>query len=167
METILQLLLYIALVIVGGSIILQALRKAGIIPKIVAVDRNSIGGANARNSIYKVEVATHEADGSKVPYHEFIARQKQEEYESEFKSWLWNLILTRFPRWRRKMELMGHAVEVASLPTEEQDDAFEREATALKFGYDGIFADMELTQIEAKLRALQGEAKSWLRKHDL
>lgn len=66
---------------------------------------------------------------------------------------------------RRRMELMGHEVEVqasAMLYGQAETEARRREAGALRRGYDGLFRHMTIPQIEAAMLARSVPARAWV-----
>lgn len=147
---------------VGGLIALQmiirGLHMAGILPIYKLVPRSKIGGANGTNTALYVYLA-NDMNAKKER-----AVKGQEFYESDFKSWLFNLFMRVVSKeTRRNMELMGHAVEIALYPPDEQGRVLRDEAKDLKAGYNGLFSDWSIEEIEAGLRRNLGPARRWLK----
>ena len=66
---------------------------------------------------------------------------------------------------RRKMELMGHEVEVQAcviIYGQSEIVARKREAVAMHNGYDGLFRHMSPLKIEAEMRKRSDKARAWV-----
>ncbi|WP_103173794.1 hypothetical protein [Paracoccus sp. SY] len=91
----------------------------------------------------------------------------QEWWESLFKLNPVNLIRTRTSdSARRKMEIMGHAIEVAAevlIYGANENSALHREARAMRAGYDDIFENMSASAVVAAMTAERRDAHAWVK----
>ena len=93
----------------------------------------------------------------------------QEAYEARYKLNPINLIRVRFSkRARREMEIMSHEIEAhaAAVVYARSLAAYRRaEATAMRDGYDGLFASMPTAAIVEAMAARGTEAARWVRRN--
>ncbi|MDB6179017.1 hypothetical protein PAF17_16110 [Paracoccus sp. Z330] len=93
----------------------------------------------------------------------------QEVWESRHKLNPFTLLKTVLSdRAKRRMELMGHEVEVQAAILIYDSNAVRhrnREAAAMKAGYDGIFAGYSIADIQSGMSAQSDEARRWVRKN--
>lgn len=118
-------------------------------------------GRNAMNTLTTVQIVEH-------PFGSWIGILAQEVYECHHR-WKTLNLSHLIPAWRRKLELMGHAIEsyAAFYFDGENLETYElEEAQALKEGYDGLFADVSIGNIICKLRANRNAAKKWVLEHE-
>lgn len=124
--------------------------------KLVKID-----GANGRNWPGVVHL------DPEAPYR--AAVWAQEAYEAVHKLNPFNLLLSPLSkRHQRRMELMSHEIEVqaARIVYASNASAYRlREVVSLKYGYDGLFAEMTQVQIEHLMLANQNAANRWVRQN--
>lgn len=91
----------------------------------------------------------------------------QEWREAMFKLNPVNLIATRLSkRALRRMEVMGHATEVAAevlIYGGDEGAAMDREIEAMRRGYGGLFADVPVVPLKYALTAAQPKARRWVK----
>lgn len=125
------------------------------------VIRRPVKGANARNWPGLV-ILDPEA---RFP----AAIVAQEAWEAIYKLNPFTLLVTRLSRSaRRRMEIMGHEVEVqaAALIYGKVASAYRgAEARSMHAGYDGLFAGHSVIRIEAAMEAVSDEANRWVRRN--
>lgn len=78
-----------------------------------------------------------------------------------------NLIATRLSkRALRRMEVMGHATEIAAevlIYGRDEGKAMDREIEAMRRGYGGLFADVPVVPLKYALTAAQPDARRWVK----
>lgn len=93
----------------------------------------------------------------------------QEAWEAIYKLNPFALLVTRLSRSaRRRMEIMGHEVEVqaAVLIYGKVASAYRgAEARSMRAGYDGLFAGMGEARIVAAMESVSDEANRWVRRN--
>lgn len=91
----------------------------------------------------------------------------QEWRESLFKLNPVNLIRTRTSKaHRQRMEVMGHATEVAAevlIYGADEAGALHREAQAMRRGYDGLFGEWSVSVLKAAMAAERQDAREWVK----
>lgn len=91
----------------------------------------------------------------------------QEWREAMFKLNPVNLIATRISkRAMRRMEVMGHATEIAAevlIYGGDEGAAMDREIAAMRRGYSGLFADVPVVPLKYALTAAQPDARRWVK----
>lgn len=134
--------------------------KAGFLPRVSIVPRNRIKGSNGKNTALTVKIAD---DLDAENYRGVLA---QELYESGQLKWLHNQALYAFSKgYKRKLELMGHAVEIATHPEDQQDEIRRREVIALS-NYNKIFDKWTDAMIEDALLKNKRKAEAWVRANE-
>lgn len=91
----------------------------------------------------------------------------QEWWEAVWKLNPLNLILRFLPRYRRRMEVMGHEVEVQAAALIYGLDATayrQAEAARMQRGYAGLFDGWPTMRIEAEMRRNSHRATRWVAK---
>jgi hypothetical protein len=175
MKTLAKLFFPTVVVLLGLAALLQALEPAiaavalyvaaflGVrTGKLPIVKWKRPGSANGRNwpGTY-VEVDPNHSHKRSV--------LAQEMYESGYKLNPINLVRTRISRSdQRKMELMGHEVEVqAAVAFYGVNEADHRlnEARAMYAGYEGLFKDMPSDEIVGEMEQRAGKARKWVEDH--
>lgn len=93
----------------------------------------------------------------------------QEAYEARYKLNPINLVKVRLSRRaRRRMEIMGHEVEVqaaALVYGESVEKSRYREISAMLAGYDGLFRGQTRGQLRAAMEAVSDDASRWVRRN--
>jgi len=79
-----------------------------------------------------------------------------------------SMLISRIPSLLRRMELRGHAIEVAvahkfyGVPLEVHEQS---EARAMFYGYGGLFKSMGSDTVAGELKKLRGWANEWVDEH--
>lgn len=93
----------------------------------------------------------------------------QEAWESMYKMNPMNLLRVRLSRkYRRRMEIMGHEVEVQAAAMVYGISASKYrmdESGSMKNGYNGLFDSMSRTQLIAAMEAVAPDAARWVRRN--
>lgn len=93
----------------------------------------------------------------------------QEAWEAMHKLNPVNLVRVRFSkRARRRMEIMGHEVEVqaaAIVYGKDRHDYRVAEVYRMRGGYDGLFDGLTRSQMRAAMEAQSDEANRWVRRN--
>lgn len=93
----------------------------------------------------------------------------QEAREAMFKLNPINLIKTRLSkRHRRRLEIMGHAAEIAAevlIYGRDEEKARNREIVTLQTGYGGLFANAHKDALTRLLIEARDDARRWVQKH--
>lgn len=91
----------------------------------------------------------------------------QEAYESRYKLNPINLVLSLFPKGKRRMEFMGHEIEVQAaglLYWENMVEYRKAEAKRMHRGYGGLFKEYTPAEIMDQMKSREGKAWEWIGK---
>lgn len=128
-------------------------------PSISVVPRRSIDGANGRNSVMSVKIAQELDDKNR------IAVLAHELYEARYKTNLLRGAWVRLSKGaRRKMEIMGHEIEVQAFDGNRAERRMS-EAKAMHRHYEGLFSNSTPEQIYDLMFNKSSAARSWIGDH--